>query len=68
MDTDKLLSEHTGPCIHSVEWYREQAQKAEKAWCEYIDYLWDLAEKTKPLAQMRLDRMKEMQRRIVVSD
>ena len=68
MNTEKLLSSHQGPSIYTDEWYREQAQRAEKAWCEYIDYLWDLADKKKPLIQRKLDRIKEMQRRVVVND
>ena len=39
MDTDKLLLEHTGPCIRSAEWYKEQAEEAERHWRELL-LLW----------------------------
>ena len=36
MNIEKLLSEHTGPCIHSAEWYKEQAEEAERHWRELL--------------------------------
>lgn len=36
MNIEKLLSEHTGPCIHSAEWYKEQAEETERHWRELL--------------------------------
>lgn len=36
MNIEKFLSGHTGPCIHSAEWYKEQAEEAERHWRELL--------------------------------